>query len=221
MTDKVNQCIKGENGYQIVLGTSSKYRHVLFAKHFPHILFSNISPSIDEKAIRLENTSREESDPRALTTILAHAKADALLHQLSPGTVLITSDQVVVYKGRIREKPESEDECRQFLQDYGAFPVQTVTAVVLSVIDRNRQSKRFEGVDVATQHLLPIPQIVVDKLIRKGDVMYCAGGITVEDALLRPYLGKRQGSLESIMGLPVTLVDKLFQDASINIRQTN
>lgn len=201
---------------RIVLGTSSKFRHSLFAKHFPQLPFSHASPSIDEKAIRLGNTPRDLSEPRALTLALAHAKADALISNLAVGTILITSDQVVVCNNRIREKPLSQEECRLFLRDYSEQPLQTVAAIVLTLVGPPGDSKRFEGVDVATQHFLPIPEAVIDELIKKRDVMFCAGGITVEDELLAPYLAERQGTLDSIMGLPITLVDHLLRKAGVS-----
>lgn len=208
----------------IVLGTLSKYRHSLFSQHFPNIPFTHQSPDIDEKAIFLgngnevdnSNIPRDKCDPEALTLAIAHAKADALLPSLIPGTVLLTLDQVVMCNGQLREKPESESECRQFLNDYSTKPLQTVGAVVVTVVaEELTESKQFEGVDIAVQQFSPIPQQVVDQLIQKGDVMYCAGGITVEDPLLAPYLGKRQGSLDSIMGLPVALVKSLLEQAGV------
>lgn len=201
---------------RIVLGTSSKFRHDLFTKHFPHLPFSNASPSIDEKAIRLGNTPRDISEPRALTLALAHAKADALISSMPIGTILITSDQVVLCSDRIREKPSSETECRLYLQDYSEQPLRTITAIVLTIVSPPGDSNRYQGVDVAIQHFLPIPETVIDQLINKGDVMFCAGGITVEDELLAPYLGERQGTLDSIMGLPVTLVDQLLRKAGVD-----
>lgn len=215
MVQNETQCERNKDDLVIVLGTSSMFRRTLFAEHFPRLPFIPLSPSIDEKAIRLGNSSRQDSDPHALTLAIAHAKADALVDKVVLGTVLITSDQIVLCNGFVREKPESEEQCRQFLQDYRKFPLQTVTAVVVTVVNEDGNS-RFEGVDIATQKFSTIPNAVIDQLIKKGDVMYCAGGITVEDELLAPYLGERDGSLESIMGLPLVLVDRLMKAAGVN-----
>lgn len=221
---------------QVILATSSKYRQNIFAKHFPNVYFTVHSPSIDEKAIGVDG-ARHLLDPHALTLSIAHAKADAavahLLSSNSPAspssssgfTVILAFDQVVVCHGHIREKPESVQQCRQFLQSYSVNPLQTVTAVVIAIIDHPLpdwkpgqdlpQSRRVDGVDIATQHFLDIPDSIVDQLITKGDVMHCAGGITVEDPLLKPHLLHRDGSLESIMGLPVDLLQKLLQKANV------
>lgn len=194
----------------IVLGTSSKYRHALFRKHFPTLLFTAMSPSIDEHAISAGYADRSTADPSELTLALANAKASALLPNLGPNTLLLTSDQVLSYEGRIREKPGSAEECREYLRSYAVQPVVTVTAVVVT----SGAGQRFEGVDIATQHLRKIPEEVIESLIAKGEVLHCAGGITVEDELLQPFLAERAGSLESIMGLPVQLVGRLLEQAA-------
>lgn len=51
--------------------------------------------------------------------------------------------------------------------------------------------------DVAKQHFDPIPEDVIDALIAKGDVLHSAGGFTVEDPLLAPFLGERIGTEDS------------------------
>lgn len=70
----------------------------------------------------------------------------------------------------------------------------TVTSLVVT---NQRAGKRVETVDVARQHFKPIPEDVIDALIAKGDVLYSAGGFTVEDPLLAPYLGTREGTEDS------------------------
>lgn len=57
--------------------------------------------------------------------------------------------------------------------------------------------KRVECVDVARQHFDPISEEVIDALIAKGDVLHSAGGFTVEDPLLAPFLGERIGTEDS------------------------
>lgn len=193
----------------LVLGTSSKYRHSLFRTHFPSLPFTTRSANLDEYAITAGYVDRAKADPEALTLALANAKASALLPDLPPASILLTSDQVVSYRGIIREKPGSVERCKEYLRSYAEYPLVTVTAVVLVDSDTGR---RVEGVDVASQLLHPIPEEVVDRLVEKGEVLHCAGGITVEDSLLKPYLKSRTGSLESIMGLPIGLVTKLLSE---------
>lgn len=71
----------------------------------------------------------------------------------------------------------------------------TVTAVVVTNLSAG--GKRVEVVDIAKQHFREIPDTVVEQLIEKGDVLHCAGGFTVEDPILAPYLGERIGTQDS------------------------
>lgn len=199
------------HGRRLVLGTSSKYRQALFRKHFPTLPFTTASASIDERAITAGYADRSAADPSTLTLALANAKASAIIPTLSAPALLLTSDQVLSHNARIREKPCSDDECRQYLQSYAQHPVVTVTAVVVTDTETGNH---FEGVDVVTQHLRPLSNDLIDKLIEKGEVQHCAGGITIEDPLLEPYLGERSGTIESIMGLPIELVQDLLSKAT-------
>ena len=73
--------------------------------------FDILTADLDERSIG----DRAES-PENLVTLLAKAKADALMPQLMARAAqemprfLITCDQVVVHNGKILEKPQNADE---------------------------------------------------------------------------------------------------------------
>ena len=73
--------------------------------------FDILTADLDERSI-----GDRAASPEQLVTVLAKAKADALMLQLMGRRAqerprfLITCDQVVVHKGRILEKPENADE---------------------------------------------------------------------------------------------------------------
>lgn len=194
-----------------MLGTSSKTRQKLFKDNF-NVPFITMQPNIDEKAIT--DGSSERRDAKELTLRIAEAKADALLSRLPDNSILITSDQVIQHAGKIREKPKDVEQCRFYLRSYSKHPATTVTAIV---IHHKNENLRISGVDTCTQHFRSIPDHVVEQLLEKGDVLHCAGGVTVEDELLKPYLAFRQGELDSFMGLPVRLLRRLLVELGINI----
>ena len=78
--------------------------------------FDILTADLDERSI-----GDRASSPEQLVTLLARAKADALMPQLEARPAeerpkfLITCDQVVVHQGRILEKPENADEVGQVL----------------------------------------------------------------------------------------------------------
>ena len=75
--------------------------------------YDTVTADIDEQAL-----GDRTSDPAALVSLLAQAKADAIYERLdSKLGLLLTCDQVVIYQGRVREKPTSTQQV--FLQSPG------------------------------------------------------------------------------------------------------
>jgi predicted house-cleaning NTP pyrophosphatase (Maf/HAM1 superfamily) len=90
-------------GMRVCLGSTSKWRRQLLASHFPGLDFDTAAADIDEKAVTAGFADRGSADAGVLTLALAHAKADAIAPSLPAGTLLITSDQVLSFRGTIRE----------------------------------------------------------------------------------------------------------------------
>jgi septum formation protein len=189
---------------KIILGSSSKYRKEILQEI--GIQFDVIAPDIDEKAIRFKN-------PKKLVTALAHAKADILLQKIKEPALIITADQVVSYHGEIREKPATKEEARYFLQTYGKYPIEFVNGLVVSdTVTR----KQFSGIDVSRTFTKPFPQQVIESIIEKEEIFHIAGGITLSDTFLTPYIIKHEGTRESRKGLPLKLLESLLQKAKLN-----
>lgn len=183
----------------IILGSQSKARAKVLAD--AGIVFTQMSADIDEKAIRHE-------DPRELTRLLSHAKADALVAGITEPSFLITSDQVVAWNGKILEKPVDAAEERLFLKGYEAHPAETVTSVVVT---NTQTGTRVEGTDVVRVFFKPIPTDVVDQLIAEKNCFTQAGGFGIQDPLVWPYIIRVEGEVESVMGLPKMLTLELLR----------
>ncbi|KAJ3353517.1 hypothetical protein GGF32_002963 [Allomyces javanicus] len=207
----------------LVLGSTSRARRALLASLIPpthtdciKIEFTAPPDSLDERAVAADHRAAHRAHD--LTLAVAHAKADALLNEPSLATtnvetgtaILLTADQVTVCAGKVREKPENEQEARGYLAAYSAGePAMTVTAVVATNL---RTKRRVAGIDVATQRWRgPFLANVVDAVIAKGDVMHCCGGFMIDEPLLVPYLGPREGDGDSIMGMPLALTKSLIE----------
>ena len=185
----------------IILGSQSHGRRELLSAM--GYAFAVMPAHIDERAIRA-------ADPGALTLALAHAKADALLPQIHAPALLITADQVVVWQGTIREKPQHAEEARAFLRGYAEGPGETVTAVVVT---HTATGVRQQGVDRATVWFRRIPQGVIDQVIARGEVFAQAGGFSITDPLLEAYIERVDGTAESVIGLPTALTCRLIRAA--------
>ncbi|KAH6572830.1 hypothetical protein BASA60_006392 [Batrachochytrium salamandrivorans] len=211
----------------VILGSSSKFRAEVLKQY--DILFTVQVANIDEKAIG--TTHRINPDPDTLTQLVANAKMDALLAKLpahTPASLLISCDQVVSYKGQIREKPKSHEMvCGKGIsllicyyrnatciwESYTHAPAETHSAVV---VVNTGTGKRVQGVDVARQYFKHIPADVIQELICKGDVMHSSGGFVIEDPIIHPYLLRREGDEDSIIGMPIGLLFSLLAQAESN-----
>ena len=186
---------------RIILGSQSTGRKSVLERLGYE--FDVMTADIDEKAIRSD-------DPEDLTLQLAHAKADAILLRITGPALLITSDQVVAWEDKVLEKPESRDQARAYFEGYQSQPPETVTAVVVT---NTETGKRSEGVDRAKVIFAPMPSDVIEQLIADGDTYTRAGGFSVEDPRLQDYVKAMQGEVESIIGLPRTLTERLLKEA--------
>jgi septum formation protein len=186
----------------IILGSQSHGRRELLSAM--GYAFAVMPAHIDERAIRAK-------DPATLTLALAHAKADALLPQIHEPALLITSDQVVVWRGTIREKPAHAEEARAFLRGYAEGPAETVTAVVVT---HTATGVHRQGVDRATVWFRRIPEAVIDQVIARGEVFAHAGGFSISDPLLSTYIERMDGTAKSVIGLPAALTRRLLDAAA-------
>lgn len=167
--------------------------------------FEVMTPDIDEKAIRFE-------DPRKLTLVLAHAKADALLARIKEPVILITSDQVVSWRGEIREKAGNKEEVERYLKSYHLAPAETVTAVVVT---NTGTGKRLEGVDITKVYMSLIPEEIIAKFIEEGDAFSHSGGFSIRDPILSKYIERVEGAIDSVIGLPKNLAERLIREAGV------
>ncbi|KAK3146238.1 hypothetical protein QOZ80_3BG0263470 [Eleusine coracana subsp. coracana] len=108
-------CNNSSPSFKVILGSSSLARREILADMGYE--FAVMTADIDEKAIRRET-------PEELVKALAEAKAEAIKQKLHGDcardrdgpTILVTSDQVMVSKGMIRERPRNTEEAREFIR---------------------------------------------------------------------------------------------------------
>ena len=215
-------------GKHFILGTSSSSRKAIVdALQWKYL---QISPDIDgkfdfdisclksfeqtcsyliiiEKAIRCSN-------PTDLPLLIAKAKADALLNKLrevndGESYILLSADQIVLFGDTVREKPVDEAEAIAFLSSYSDSSVSTVSAVVITELPSGAQTS---GVDVATVHWDTLSEEVVRRVVSRGEIFSSAGGFRVEDEDLTPLIRRVDGSVDSVMGLPVDMTVALIEE---------
>ena len=187
---------------RIILGSSSNNRRSLIKQLFQHV--DLLSPDINEKAIRSE-------DPYQLPILIAKAKADALISRnlISAETlpvVLITSDQIALYKDEIREKPIDRDEAKCFLESYSNSSVSTVCGVVATHLPSMRQAV---DTSVSSVFFGNISSEEIDRIINRGVVFTACGGFDIKDEDMSKSITRLEGSEDCIMGMPLTVTKRL------------
>ena len=187
---------------KIILGSQSEGRRQILTEM--GYKFEVRPANIDEKAIRF-------TDPQKLTLALANAKANALLAKITEPAILITSDQVVICDGKIREKPESVEMARNYLQSYNTQPAETVTAVVVT---NTATGKRYDGIDIAKVYFNEFTTQDIEKLITEKKIFTKAGGFLIQEALQKGQINKVSGTIDSVVGLPKILTQNLISQAS-------
>ncbi|XP_024165656.1 7-methyl-GTP pyrophosphatase isoform X4 [Rosa chinensis] len=195
--------------FKIILGSSSNARRKILAEMGYE--FTLMTADIDEKSIRKEK-------PEELVMVLAQAKAEAIRPKLpvddyvkdAEPTLLITSDQVVVYEGAVREKPSSKEEARQFLKDYSGGHAATVGSVLVTNLKTGFSKGEWDRVEI---YFHEIPDEAIEKLIEEGTVLKVAGGLIIEHPLILPFVKEVVGTTDSVMGLPKDITERLLKEA--------
>lgn len=185
---------------KLILGSSSQFRRAVMDEL--GFEYEVMAPEIDEKAIRID-------DPDKLVLAIAHAKADALVGAIAGEALLITSDQVVVWNGEIREKPQDRQEAKRFIMSYGEHPAVIINGLVVTHVPSGR---RVESVSAMHTWYMPIPDLAAEEILDTSDVMFCAGGLQTEHPLFRHFMIHTDGSDDCAMGLPKGELLKLLAE---------
>jgi len=183
----------------LILGSSSPSRKAVLEEM--GMVFSVISPDIDERAIRRD-------DPRELVRAIAQAKMDAVLEQVTGQAVIICSDQVMVVDGEVREKPASKEEAYAFIATYASTPQVATSA---TVVCNTANGKRVYAIEEVAVTFDPIPQENIETFVESGEAFHFAGGLAADHPLFRPYV-HIDGELEALMGLPLKKTLEMLEE---------
>ncbi len=188
---------------KIILGSQSENRKSVLAE--AGYTFDILVPGIDEKAIRHENLYE-------IPVRLAKAKAEALLPRIKEPALLITADQVIVWNGELREKPRDLSEARRYLETFSGseYPAECVNGIMVT---NTATGKSLLDREVSKVFFSKIPQEIIEEFLAQGTMYRYAGGFTPQSPLLLPYL-RTLGTLESVLGLPLDLVERFLKEVS-------
>jgi septum formation protein len=189
---------------RIILASSSPYRRALLSRL--HIPFDSVSPDIDE-------TVRPGESPQELVERLAVDKARAVA-EVSPGSLVIGSDQVAVHDGEIVGKPRDHEHAVRQLRQASGNSVTLYTGLALIHSDSGRVQSEVIPYRVLFR---PLTDDQIEHYLRKEQPYDCAGSVKSEGlgvALLERFEGEDPNTL---IGLPLIRLVRMLENEDVEI----
>ncbi len=188
----------------LILGSRSLWRAQVLREAGYH--FRVFDSDLDEKAVR-------EDSAFDLVMALARVKSEALLTRINESAVLITADQVCVYKNKILEKPANKTEARDRLKAYQEDQE-------LSYYSGIRIHNTETGASLADVTIIPIyfrqiPEHDIELLLDDPRTLMCASGLPIELALQLGLVKNPTFAyvhLDSLRGLPVHVMEVMMME---------
>lgn len=189
---------------KLILASSSPYRRELLERL--KIPFEVIAPEVDE-------TPRPGETPEKLVERLAVEKARKIAGK-APGTLVIGSDQVAVYNGRIVGKSHSHDKAVEQLRSASGRTVTLYTGLALVNADTRRVQCEVIPYRVTFRALTDAQ---IESYLRMEQPYSCAGSVKSEGlgiALLEKFEGDDPNTL---IGLPLIRLVRMLENEGIKI----
>ncbi len=147
---------------------------------------------------------------------LASDKAEACLKmgKWAPeqGILVLASDTVVVFGDQIIGKPKDEKEARLVLGRLSGQTHEVITAVSLIDVSTGR---RLLAHAVARVKFRALSEKQINDYIATGDPFDKAGSYGIQNALAADFVESFDGDYDTIVGLPMALVEKCFRDLEV------
>jgi septum formation protein len=192
---------------RIVLASTSRYRRDLMQRL--RIDFEVRAPDIDETALPGES-------PRGTALRLAAEKANAV-HALSPGTIVIGSDQVAELDGTPLGKPLEHGAALAQLERMQGKEVVFHTA--LAVVGPTPDNVQVDCVPT-TVHMRTLPSAALDRYLRLDQPYDCAGAARIESLGIALVDRVESDDPTALIGLPLIRLVTMLARVGIAIPST-
>ncbi len=181
----------------LVLGSSSRYRKQLLDKL--GIPFIQDSPDIDE-------TPQADENAAALAERLAIDKAKALADK-HPNSLIIGSDQVATFSGRIIGKPHTKDNAKSQLMQFSGQSVTFLTGLCLYNSQTGSHQSLVEPFNV---HFKELTERQVERYIEQEQPLDCAGSFKSEGLGITLFSQLEGRDPNSLIGLPLIALTEML-----------
>ena len=185
---------------KILLGSNSPRRKELLQS----LGFDFEVVSIDCDEVFPENLSVEN-----IAGYLSELKADAY-RNLEKNEILLTSDTIVTFEGKVLGKPKNREEAVEMLSHLSGKTHQVYTGISFKTSENI-----ITKTDVAEVEFSKISNDEIDFYIKNYQPFDKAGSYGIQEWLGMAKISRINGSFYTIMGLPTHLVYKTFKELNL------
>ncbi len=183
---------------KLVLASTSPYRRALLARL--GVPFRCVAPLVNED--ELKNT---QIAPRMLASQLARAKA-ASVAATESDAVVVGSDQVVAFEGRVFGKPGSADAAVEQLLAMAGKPHEIITAV--SVV---HPAGVCEYLDATVLWMRPLERAELERYVAADQPLDCAGSYKLEARGIALFERVDSDDQTAVVGLPLIALTTILR----------
>lgn len=191
---------------QIILASSSPRKRELLEKAGVHF---QVMPSQEEEHI-------EKKEPAQIVENLSWQKAASVASKTGQDVIVIGSDTLVAYEGRVLGKPRDAEEAVETLKLLQGNTHQVYTGVTVIVRDKEEEiTKTFSRRTDVTFY--PVDEKEIRDYVATGDPMDKAGSYDIRGDF-SVYIKEIYGDYNNVVGLPVSMLFWEMKQLGINLR---
>ena len=184
---------------KVILGSLSPRRQDLLAR---------LGVKFDIQVTGIDETYPPEMSPYEVPEYLARLKSDPFNDTVEEGTVVITSDTVVIYNDRILGKPTDATDALSMILELSNKEHYVVTGVCLQFHDRKISFSNISKVIFET-----VSEAEARHYINEFKPLDKAGAYGIQEWIGQARIKKIDGCYYNIMGLPLNaLYNKLIEE---------
>ena len=188
----------------LILASTSPYRRALMKRL--GIPFRCVAPGVDEEGVKALGLG-----PRDLAERLAAAKAEAVARN-EPGAIVIGSDQLVAFEGRVLGKPGTAERAVEQLMRLSGREHELITAIAVRHRDR-----RILHTDVARLRLRNLGRDEVERYVEADRPLDCAGSYKIEERGIALFERIECDDHTAIVGLPLIALTTILRQLGVRV----
>lgn len=174
-------------------------------------LIENLGFPFEIRIKDVEEIYPADLESEKIPVFLAGLKSTPLIGTLDEGEILITSDTVVINKGKILGKPEDKIEAFKMLKSLSGNSHKVVTGVCIT-----SKNKSISFAETTIVHFSELTDDEIYYYIEKYQPLDKAGAYGIQEWIGAIAVSKIEGCYYNVMGLPVHKVYRTLQEQFLN-----